>query len=96
MALGQMRDPFLPWVYGSVINLWLISLLLAMTGGSIVRIVPLLLMWMLCFFVVPLPFDPPTVAFDLAYGVVGVMIIILLCLVVALRPPPAVADPERD
>ncbi len=96
LALAQMRSPFLPWGYGNVINLWLISLLLAMTGGSIVRIVPLLLMWMLCFFVVPLPFGPPTVAFDLAYVLVAVMIIILLCLVLALRAPPAVVDPERE
>ena len=87
LALGQMRSPFLPWGYGNAINLWLISLLLAMTGGSIVRIVPLLLMWMLCFFVVPLPFGPPTVVFDLAYVLVAVMIIILLCLVLVLRAP---------
>ncbi len=97
LALGQMRSPFLPWGYGNAINLWLISLLLAMTGGSIARMVPLVLMWMLCFFVVPLPFGPPTVAFDLAYGlVVVVMIIIPLCLVLALRAPPAGAHSERE
>ena len=89
LALGQMRNPFLPWVYGNAINLWLISLLLAMTGGSIARIVPLLLIWMLCFFVVPLPFGPPTIAFDLTYALVVVLIIVLLCLVLALRAPPA-------
>ena len=94
LALGQMRNPFLPWGYGNAINLWLISLLLAMTGGSIVRIVPLLLIWMLCFASVPLPFGPPTVVFDLTYVLVVVVIIVLLCLVLALRAPPAGADPE--
>ena len=89
LALGQMRSPFLPWGYGNVINLWLISVLLAMTGGSIARVVPLLLMWMLCFFVVPLPFGPATIMFDLAYVLVVVTIIILLCLVLVLRAPPA-------
>ncbi len=96
LALGQMRSPFLPWGYGNAINLWLISLLLAMTCGSIVRIVPLLLMWMLCFVVVPLPFGPPTVAFDLTYVLGVVVIIIILCLVLVLRPPPACANPERE
>jgi hypothetical protein len=94
LALGQMRNPFLPWGYGNLINLWLISLLLAMTGGSIVRIAPLLLMWVMCFFVVPLPFGPPTVMFDLAYVLVVVMIILLLCLVLALRAPPAATAAE--
>ena len=89
-----MRSLFLPWGYGNAINLWLVSLLLAMTGGSIARILPLLLMWMACFFVVPLPFGPPTVAFDLAYGLVAVLIIIPVCLALALRAPPACAHPE--
>ncbi len=96
LALAQMRSPFLPWGYGNAINLWLIALLLAMTGGSIVRIVPLLLLWMLCFFVVPLPFGPPTVAFELAYVLVVVIVILLLCLVLALRAPPAAPHPARD
>lgn len=94
LALGQMRNPFLPWGYGNLINLWLISLLLAMTGGSIVRIAPLLLMWMLCFFVVPLPFGPPTVMFDLAYVLVVAVFILLLCLVLALRAPPSGTAPQ--
>ncbi len=94
LALGQMRSPFLPWGYGNAINLWLISLLLAMTGGSIGRIVPLILMWMLCFFILPLPFGPPTVVFDLTYALVVVVIIMVLCLVLALRRPPRGARPE--
>lgn len=92
LALAQMRSPFLPWAYGNTINLWLIALLLAMTGGSLLRIVPLLLMWMVCFFSVPLPFGPPIVAFDLSYVLVVLMIIIVFCLVLALRTPSARAD----
>lgn len=92
LALAQMRSPFLPWGYGSAINLWLIALLLAMTGGSIVRIVLLLLLWILCFVAVPLPVGPPTVGFDVAYVLAVMTILIPLCLALALRSPPRLAD----
>ena len=85
-------SPFLPSAYCNTISPLLIALLLAMTSGSLLRIVPLLLMWMACFFSVPLPFGPPIVAFDLSYVLVVLMIIIVFCLVLALRTPSARAD----
>ncbi len=39
-------------------------------------------------------FGPLTVVCDLTYALVAVMIIVLLCLVLAWRAPPAGADPE--
>ncbi len=88
LTLGQMRSPFLPWGYGNVINLWLISTLLAMTGGSIIRILPLVVLWAVCQFAIPLPFGPPTVMFDLAYVLVVVVAMLVLCITLTLRRSP--------
>ena len=85
IILGQMRSPFLPWGYGNIAPLFLLALLISMSGHRIGWIVSLIATW--CVFCVPtpLPFGPETIRFDMAYTLGAFVILLSLCIGVVVH-----------
>jgi len=85
LILGQMRSPFLP-LYGNVALLWLLPLLLPrrrplslFTSGA----VPL---WFIFAMLIPLPWGPSTIRFDMVFTMVSFFAALGMCSMVLLDP----------
>ena len=85
LVLAQLRSPFLPWGYGNVAVIWLVVMMLPLSGSYhplALLVVPL---WALFTPAVPLFFGPLTGAFDLVYTLVAAVLVVSLCLAVVIR-----------
>lgn len=66
LLLAQLRSPFLPWGYGNFVSLWLVASL-AFACRRTWQWIGLAVVWLVYSPALPLPFGPPTVAFDWVY-----------------------------
>jgi hypothetical protein len=85
LILGQMRSPFLP-LYGNIALLWLLPLLLPRRRPAPVLVVGFALLWLVFATVVPLPWGPSTIRFDMVFTMISFLAALGLCSVVLLDP----------
>jgi hypothetical protein len=85
LILGQMRSPFLP-LYGNIALLWLLPLLLPRRRPAPVLAVGLAILWLVFATIVPLPWGPSTIRFDLVFTMMSFFAALGLCSVVLLDP----------
>jgi len=85
LILGQMRAPFLP-LYGNIALLWLLPLLLPRRRSAPLFAVGLATLWLVFATVVPLPWGPSTIRFDMVFTMMSFLAALGLCSVVLLDP----------
>lgn len=85
LVLAQLRSPFLPWAYGNVAPLLLLTLMIpigALRWRHAVFLVPAFLMLAVA---VPLPYGSETITLDLVHTLTASATIIVICLVIVVR-----------
>ena len=95
LILGQLRSPFLPWVYGNVPILLLLLLLVPIyreTTARGLKIGLVISAWATVAVIIPLPFGPPAITVDLIHTLVA-LLVALVCCAVAVWPRPSAAGP---
>lgn len=88
LILGQLRSPFLPWVYGNVPILLLAMLLLPArwnTKGDMFKTLLLVPALVMPSVIIPLPFGPPTVELEFVYTLGTLLVALLCCAVVVVH-----------
>lgn len=94
LILGQLRSPFLPWVYGNVPVLLLLMLLLPAGragAGRILKTALLIVAWAMLAVIVPLPFGPASSTIDLIHTLGALFVVLVCCASVVARG----GHPER-
>ena len=87
LILGQLRSPFLPWSYGNIAIVWLLALLLPVSGLRWWAVLFIALGWAVATVHIPVPFGPSSGSFDLVYGLVSLLAVLTVCLTIVLRRP---------
>lgn len=78
LILGQLRSPFLPWIYGNMIIVWLLALLLHDERRWLDRAILMALAWCVFAIGVPLPFGPDTIRYDMAFTLIAFTLLFVL------------------
>jgi len=84
LILGQLRSPFLPWDYGSILVIVLLALLAPTGAHWIGRAVLLLLGWLMFAVHYPLPLGTESISVDLSLSLFASIIAIAMCFVAVL------------
>ena len=85
LILGQLRSPFVPWGYGNVAILWLLTLAVLGGEGRWWRRGSLGLAWLVFAVKLPDMFGLQTGTFSLLYSLAILLLLFALCLTTVLR-----------
>lgn len=85
LILGQLRSPFLPFVYGGIAIVLLIALLLPVGGRWVGRGILVALLWLLYSIGFPLPYGSESVSVDLMVSLLPSLVALALCLFTVVR-----------
>ena len=79
LILAQQQSPYLPWDYGTIAPLWLLTLLLPARRVWYRRLLPITLLWLWMAMPIPLPFGANTYPVANFYVLVGCVLILACC-----------------
>lgn len=90
LILAQLRSPFLPWGYGNVPVLLLLTLLISTKWNAAERIwktMLLIMAWAMLAVVIPLPLGPPAATPDLILTLGALAVTLFCCAIAVTRRP---------
>lgn len=85
LILGQLRSPFVPWGYGNVAILWLLTLTVLGGEGGLWKKGGLGLGWLVFAVKLPQMFGLESGTFSLLYSLATLLLLFTLCLTIAFR-----------